>query len=84
MLNVAWSVLFFGLRLPGIALLEIILLWIAILITVLVFRSHSVVAAWHMLPYLAWVVSGINGADDCAAYLFGQAAEQGSPKASVE
>ena len=55
LLNVAWSVLFFGLRSPGAALLEIPFLWIAILTTILAFRSHSVLAASLLLPYLVWV-----------------------------
>ncbi|MDE0434769.1 MAG: tryptophan-rich sensory protein [Bryobacterales bacterium] len=54
-LNVIWSVLFFGLRLPGAALLEILLLWTTILITVLAFRAHSIIAALLLMPYLAWV-----------------------------
>ena len=55
LLNIAWSFLFFGLRQPGIALVEILLLWIAILITFLAFKPHSLVAALLLLPYLAWV-----------------------------
>src|SRR3989338_5229632 len=34
-LNVLWSVIFFGLKQPGLALIEIILLWITILATIL-------------------------------------------------
>ena len=55
LLNIAWSFLFFGLRQPGAALVEILLLWVAILITCLEFRPHSPVAALLLLPYLAWV-----------------------------
>lgn len=54
-LNVAWSILFFGLQSPGAALIEIVFLWGAILATILAFRRHSAWAAWMMLPYLAWV-----------------------------
>ena len=54
-LNAAWSVIFFGMRSPGAALVEIALLWAAILGTVLAFRSRSRVAAWLMVPYFAWV-----------------------------
>lgn len=54
-LNIAWSFLFFGLRQPGAALVEILLLWVAILVTCLEFRSHSLAAALLLLPYLAWV-----------------------------
>lgn len=55
LLNVAWSVLFFGLRSPGAALIDIVLLWFAILATVIAFWWRSAPAAWLMLPYLAWV-----------------------------
>ncbi len=55
LLNIAWSFLFFGLRQPGAALVEILLLWVAILITILAFKPHSLVAALLLLPYLAWV-----------------------------
>jgi translocator protein len=54
-LNMAWSGLFFGLRSPGAALMEIILLWGAILATMIAFRRRSAAAGWLMLPYLAWV-----------------------------
>jgi benzodiazapine receptor len=54
-LNAAWSVLFFGLKSPGLALIEIILLWGAILATWDAFRRRSVLAGWLMAPYLAWI-----------------------------
>ncbi len=53
-LNAGWSVLFFGLRSPGMALLEIIFLWIAIAATTLAFRRKSGLAALLFAPYLAW------------------------------
>lgn len=53
-LNTLWSVIFFGLRRPGWALAEILLLWLSIAATVLAFRRRSLAAAWLMLPYLAW------------------------------
>ena len=54
-LNAAWSGLFFGLRSPGAALIEIVLLWGAILATTIAFWRRSALAGWLMLPYLAWV-----------------------------
>jgi benzodiazapine receptor len=54
-LNLAWSFLFFGARWIGGALVEIVLLWLAIAATIAAFRRHSAWAAWLMLPYLAWV-----------------------------
>jgi tryptophan-rich sensory protein len=54
-LNALWTPLFFGLRLPGVAFAEILLLWLAILATLLAFCPVSRVAAWLLAPYLAWV-----------------------------
>ena len=55
LLNVAWSWIFFGLHQPGWALVEIILLWLTIGTTVLVFFRFSKIAGWLLVPYLAWV-----------------------------
>ncbi len=54
-LNVLWSVLFFGLQMPGAALVEIVVLWAAILATTVAFFRHSRPAGGLMIPYLAWV-----------------------------
>ena len=54
-LNVAWSCLFFGLRSPGLAFAEIIVLWLAIAATLLAFWKRSTVAGLLFVPYLAWV-----------------------------
>jgi len=54
-LNVAWSGVFFGLRSPAAALVEIVLLWVAIAATIAAFSRASSVASWIMVPYLAWV-----------------------------
>lgn len=55
-LNLLWAVLFFGLRSPGAALVEIVVLITAIAATTLAFRRWSRPAAWLMVPYLAWSV----------------------------
>jgi tryptophan-rich sensory protein len=54
-LNVLWSALFFAMRRPDWALVEVALLWLSILVLVLVIRRYSDVAAACLLPYLAWV-----------------------------
>jgi len=54
-LNAAWSPIFFGLRRPDLAFIEIIMLWLSIAVTIAVFRPISAAAAWLLLPYLAWV-----------------------------
>src|SRR5690606_17483145 len=54
-LNAIWSVLFFGLRNPLLAFIEIIILWLMIFETYTQFRRIDTFASWLMLPYLAWV-----------------------------
>jgi tryptophan-rich sensory protein len=54
-LNAAWPWLLFGLHRPGLALAGIVLLWVALLATVLAFRPLSKAAAVLLLPALAWV-----------------------------
>ena len=54
-LNAAWTPLFFGAGWFGAALLEILLLWCAILATMIVFRQTNPAAGWLMLPYFLWV-----------------------------
>jgi tryptophan-rich sensory protein len=54
-LNVAWSALFFGLRLPGWAAVELAALWLAIAATAAAFARRSPAAAGLLVPYLAWV-----------------------------
>lgn len=54
-LNALWSVLFFGLRNPGMALMEIIVLAAIILVLLIQFARYNKVAAVLMVPYLAWV-----------------------------
>ncbi|HMA04917.1 MAG TPA: TspO/MBR family protein [Methanomicrobiales archaeon] len=54
-LNVLWSVLFFGLRSPLFALLGIILLWVSIAATLLLFLKVSRPAGFLLLPYILWV-----------------------------
>ncbi len=55
LLNIFWSIIFFGLHSPGIALIEIVLLWLAILATIIAFAKISRPAAWLLAPYIAWV-----------------------------
>lgn len=54
-LNVLWTALFFGAHSPFYALLEIVILWFAILFTILAFRKISKSAAYLLLPYIIWV-----------------------------
>jgi benzodiazapine receptor len=54
-LNALWSVIFFGLKLPLIAFVEILLLWSAIVFTILTFARVSIAAALMLVPYILWV-----------------------------
>jgi len=54
-LNGLWTPIFFGLHLIGLALVEIIMIWAAILLTILVFWRVSKPAALLLLPYILWV-----------------------------
>lgn len=56
LLNAGWSALFFGLRSPGLALLEVGFLWIAILATAVAFWKVSKLAGALITPYLIWVI----------------------------
>jgi len=58
-LNAAWPLLFFGLKRPGLALVEIVLLWVAIASTVAAFARRHRVAALLLVPYLAWVTFAV-------------------------
>lgn len=53
-LNILWSVAFFGLRSPLLGLIDIVLLWIAILLTILNFFKVSKFAGLLLIPYLLW------------------------------
>jgi tryptophan-rich sensory protein len=54
-LNLAWSLLFFGLRSPALGMLDISLLWVAIGVTIFMFWRVSPAAAILLVPYLLWV-----------------------------
>ena len=55
LLNLLWSVLFFGLHNILYAAIEVILLLIFILYTIKVFYDKSKVAAYLLVPYALWV-----------------------------
>ena len=54
-LNFAWSLIFFRQHRLGAALLEIAVLWLAILLTVVAFWRVRRPAGALLVPYLAWV-----------------------------
>ena len=63
-LNLLWSALFFGLRSPGLALLEILLLLGMIVLTIVEFARWHRLAAALLVPYLLWTsfATALNGA----------------------
>lgn len=55
LLNAAWSPIFFGLHRIGWALLEMVMLWLSIVTTIVLFYPVHAAAAVLLLPYLCWV-----------------------------
>lgn len=54
-LNIAWSLIFFRLRRPDWALVEVGLLWLSIVALALTVGHTSPIAGLLNMPYLAWV-----------------------------
>lgn len=54
-LNALWSIIFFGMKNPGLALAENALLWLSIAGCIYLFGRISKPAMWLLVPYLLWV-----------------------------
>lgn len=67
-LNILWSIIFFGLHNPGLAFVNIIVLWFAIVGTIVIFykispplssawtsEGRGKLAAYLLVPYILWV-----------------------------
>jgi translocator protein len=54
-LHMLWSPLFFALKRPDWALIEVPFLWLSIAALMLGVGRYSVLAIWLLLPYLLWV-----------------------------
>ncbi|MFH1715650.1 MAG: TspO/MBR family protein [Elusimicrobiota bacterium] len=54
-LNSLWSILFFGVRSPFLALIDIIFLLIGIALCIILFYNISKLAGYLMMPYFLWV-----------------------------
>lgn len=54
-LNALWSWLFFGWRMGAAAFACIVVLWLLIAATIVLFRRIDRLAATLLLPYIAWV-----------------------------
>jgi benzodiazapine receptor len=59
-LNILWSVIFFGLKSLFGGMVMILLLWIAILINIITFFGVSPLAGWLLIPYIIWVTIAAN------------------------
>ena len=61
-LNVIWSLVFFGRRSPLGGLVVILILWLTIMSTIIVFLPVSVIAGILLVPYIAWcsVATALN------------------------
>jgi translocator protein len=53
--NMLWSTLFFALRRPDWALIEVAFLWLSILMPMIVFWRFAKPATLYLVPYLLWV-----------------------------
>ncbi len=56
-LNAAWSALFFGLKRPGAAFVDVLALWLAVAVNALLFYPIDAVAGLLLIPYLMWVTA---------------------------
>ena len=54
-LNFCWSFIFFYFKLLGIALVEILILWIFILLMIIQFKKVKPISSYLQWPYLIWV-----------------------------
>jgi benzodiazapine receptor len=59
-LNILWSIIFFGLRSLFGGMVVILLLWIAILVNIILFFGVSPIAGGLLIPYLVWVSIAAN------------------------
>jgi translocator protein len=54
-INVMWSFAFFGQRSPGLGLICLGALFLAVVLTIVAFSRVSRPAGWLLLPYLLWL-----------------------------
>ena len=54
--NFAWTGIFFGLKAPGLALIDILLLDISLVLMIRYFWQTDVVSSILLWPYLIWVL----------------------------
>jgi len=55
LLNMLWSLLFFKMRRPDWALIEVVFLWLSVLSLIVFFKDVHALSSWLLLPYILWV-----------------------------
>ena len=55
LLNIFWSVLYFGLKNPVASFFELKLLWLSILVMIFVTYKINKISSYLLTPYLLWV-----------------------------
>lgn len=55
LINATWSIVFFGLKSPFLAFLNIMALWLLIILVIYKFWYVNKTAAYLLIPYLLWV-----------------------------
>jgi tryptophan-rich sensory protein len=53
--NFCWSFIFFNQHHVGLAFIDIVVLWICLLVTIILFSQINKTAAWLLVPYISWV-----------------------------
>jgi tryptophan-rich sensory protein len=53
--NILWSYLFFTIKNPKLALVDLILLWSTLLLTITHFYKKNKFSAYMLIPYFVWV-----------------------------
>lgn len=53
--NAIWSIIFFGLQNPGLAFVNIIIIWLLIIALMIKFWKINRWATYLLIPYLLWV-----------------------------
>lgn len=59
-LNILWSALFFGLRSPSLAFVDIVIMWVAIAATIVLFTKISRWAGVLLVPYIVWTTIALT------------------------
>jgi tryptophan-rich sensory protein len=54
-LNVLWSIIFFGMHSPGAAFFELLMLWVSVIYTIVNFYRVSKTASLLLIPYILWI-----------------------------